>query len=143
MTGPNLISHRPGSRRGLVSVAMLIGLIILGLVAASLLKVGLARRSLAKIEEHERQAELLADSGLSRALARLEANSRFEGEVWEIPSDELGGRGGANVTITVRADPDQPDIRQVVVVSDYRAGSPGSIRLTRTLQMPSSPPVAR
>ena len=143
MTGPDLIAHRPESRRGLVSVAMLIGLIILGLVAASLLKVGMARRTLAKIEEHELQAELLAESGVSRALARLDANPRYEGEVWEVPNSELGGRGGATVTITVKADSNQPDIRQVVVNADYRAGSPGSIRLTRTLHLPPSPPVAR
>lgn len=143
MIGPDFSSHRTDSRRGLVSVAMLIGLIILSLVAASLLKVGLARRTLAKIEEHQLQAEVLADSGVSRALARSDGDPQYEGEVWEIPREELGDRGGARVTITVKPDPDQPDVRQVVVVADYRAASPGPIRQTRTLRLPPSHPVAR
>ncbi len=141
MNQPIAPLHRPGRRRGLVSVAMLIGLIILGLVAGSLLKVGLARRSLARMEERQLQLEFLADSGARRALARLEADPRYEGEVWEIPSDDLGGRGTAKLMIAIKPNPDQPDGRLLVVVADYRVEPSGPIRQTLTLPLaPITPP---
>ena len=132
------LSHR----RGLVSVAMLVGLIILGIIAGGLVKVAIGRRSAARTEENRQQAELLAESGLARALARLEANPRFEGEVWEIAADELGGRGSARVTITVQTAPDPSLGRSITAAADYLASSTHPIRLTRTIRLPF-PPAAR
>ena len=134
--------HSARSRRGLVSVAMLIGLIILAMVAASLLKVGLARRTRATIEERQLQADALADSGLDRALARLATAPAYEGEVWEIPTEELGGRGTAKVTIKAPRSPDDSP-RSVQVVADYQASATALIRQSRSLRFPSNPPNPR
>ena len=127
-------------RRGLVSVAMLVGLIILGLVVGSLLKVGLARRSLAKMEEQRLQLEALADSGVGRALARLGADPRYEGEVWEISKQDLDDRGTARIALTVKPDPDRPGAKLLMVVAEYRVEPLGPIRQTRTLRLPPITP---
>ncbi len=126
-------------RHGLVSIAMLIGLLILGMVAASLLKVASGRRALVRSVENERQAVALADSGLDRALARFEAHPDYTGEVWEIPAADLGGRGKGRVTIEVKPAPDQPDQRQVSVVADYLIVVPGPVRKSHRVIVSNSP----
>ncbi len=123
-------------RRGLVSVTMLIGLIILGLVAASLLKVAIARRSAAKSEENQRQAELLIDSAVARAAARLDANPDYAGDVWEIAAEELVGRGSARITTQVKPDPALPGGRSLVLNLEYLASTPHPVRLSRTIRLP-------
>ena len=130
------------SRRGLVSVVMLIGLIVLGIVAAGLLKVAAARWELARTAENQLQAAALADSGLDRALTRLRARPDYPGEVWEVAAADLGGRASAQITITVATDPDRPDGRRVAVVADYLTRVPGPARQSRTLVVPL-PPNAR
>ncbi len=60
-------------RRGLVSVAVLIALLVIGLVCAGLLKVALSRRAEVGMEERRLQAGWLAESGMDRAVARLMA----------------------------------------------------------------------
>lgn len=131
-------SNRPG--RGLVSVAMLIGLVILGLVAAGLLRAGLARRALIRTEERQLQADLIADSGLARALARLADDPRYEGETWDVAADDLGGRGHARVAIEARPG---PAAREVRVTADYVASPRETIRRTRTFRLPTHQPDAR
>ena len=132
---------RSPRRRALVSVALLIALIILGLVAASLLKVGLARRARVRAEERQLQADLLADSGLARALARVADDPRYEGETWDVAADDLGGRGRARIAIEARPGP--AAARDVRVVADYFAGPRETIRRTRTFRLPPPPPAPR
>ena len=130
------------NRRGMVSVVMLIGLIVLGLIATSLLKVATGRRALARLAENQAQASALADSGLDRALAQLQTHPDYIGETWEIPAGDLGGRGSAGIKIKVQADPDRADQRVITVTADYRIARPGPIRQSRTIRIPVSP-VAR
>lgn len=126
-----MMSRSQLTRRGLVAVAMLIGLMIVGLVAASLLKVAAGRRTLARTAENERQATALADSGLDRALARLESHPEYAGEVWEIAATDLGGRGAGRVMIEVKSISDRPDQRLVTIVADYLVAVPGPVRDSR------------
>ena len=135
MIRPDDQRRRP---RGLVSVTMLIGLIILGLVAANLLKVALARRGLAHTEEAQRQAELVLEAGIERATARLAAHPRYTGEVWSIPTEELG-RGSAEVSIQLEPAPDPATGRRLLVVADYRVSARQAVRLSRTIPWPLSP----
>ena len=129
-------------RRGMISVVMLIGLIVLGLVATSLFKVATGRRALAKLAENQAQASALVDSGIDRALARLQAHADYVGETWEIPAIDLGGRGSARIEIEVKPEPAHADQRRIVVTADYQIARPGPIRQSRTINIPVSP-VAR
>ncbi len=123
-------------RRALVSVALLIALFILGLVAAALLEVGLARRALGRRAERQHQVDLLADSGIARALARLDADPGYAGETWTIPADDLGGRGTAVVQLELKAD---AGARLLIAVAEYRTGPSTTIRQSRSIRMPLSP----
>ena len=112
-----------GRRRGLASVAALIALFVIGLICVGLLKVAFARRAEVAREERRVQASWLAESGVDRAVTRLEASSDYAGENWEIPAEDLGGRGSATVSIKVEKVADGPDRRTVRVQADYPIGS--------------------
>ncbi len=119
MIAPAAENSSSPRRRGLVSVAVLIALIVVGLIAAGLLRVALARRSEAEMEERRVQATWLAESALGRASARLAESDAYGGETWEIPAGDLGGRGTGSVVIRVESVPDHPDRRRVEVRADY------------------------
>ena len=123
-------SNASRGRHGLVSVAVLIALIVIAIVAAALLKVALSRRAEVGMEERRLQAGWLAESGVERALARLSASGEYPGESWEIPPEDLGGRGPATVAIRVDRVADQADRRKVRVQADYPSGS--SLRSRRS-----------
>jgi hypothetical protein len=110
-------------RSGLVSVAVLIALFVIGLVCAGLLKVAFARRAEVAMNERRVQAEWLAESGLDRAVARLKASVDYAGETWEVSTEDLGGRGAATVAIQVEKITDRPERRKVRVQADYPTGS--------------------
>ncbi len=136
-----MTSFHPGrKRRGLVSVAVLIGLIVIGIVCAGLLRVALARRAEVGAEERRLQAEWLAESGLGRASARLSTAGDYSGETWEVPAGELGGRGSGTVAIRVEPVADHPDRRKVHVQADYPAGSDRRSRRTREIEIRITPP---
>jgi hypothetical protein len=126
-------SVHKSSRRGLVSVAVLIGLIIIGLICAGLLKVALARRSEVGSEERRLQTEWLAESGLERAWSRLATSGDYSGETWEIPTADFGNRGAARVVIEIARVADQADHRKVRVQVDYPIGSNLRTRQTREI----------
>lgn len=111
-------STEPG-RRGLVSVAILIALIVIGLVCAGMLRAALGRRSEVGIEERRLQASWLAESALGRASARLAESDTYTGEAWDIPAGEMGGRDAGSVLIRVEPVPDHPDRRKVTIQADY------------------------
>jgi type II secretory pathway pseudopilin PulG len=120
-------------RRGLVSVAVLIALFVIGLVCASLLRVALSRRSEVGREERRLQAGWLAESGMDRAVARLLASGDYAGETWEVPAGDLGGRGAATVAIRVEPVADRPDRKKVRVQADYPSGSSLRARQSREI----------
>ncbi len=131
--GPGVPADRADPRRGLVSVAALIGLIIIGLVCAGLLKVATGRRSEVATEERRLQADWLAESGLERASARLAEPGDYAGETWEVPAEDLGGRGAGTVAIRVEPIADRPGRWRVRVRADYPSGS--ALRARRTREM--------
>jgi len=118
-------------RSGLVSVAVLVALFVIGLVCAGLLKVAFARRAEVGMEERRLQAGLLADSGVDRAVVRLQASVDYGGETWEVPAEDLGGRGAATVAIQVEKIADRPEGRRVRVRADYPIGSSLRCRQSR------------
>ena len=124
------MTNRP-KRRGLASVAVLIALLIVGIICAALLKVGLARRDQVKMAERASQAGWLADSGLDRAASRLAQEAGYAGETWEVPAEDLGGRGAGSVAIGVEPVEGRPEKRKVRVVADYPSGSPSRARRTK------------
>lgn len=129
-------------RRGLISVVVLATLLILGILGVALLRVALARRAEVGAEERKLQALWLVESGLDRAAARLQASADYEGETWEIPAPDLGGRGVGRVAIRVEPVEDQPLRRNVHVRAEYPEGSPSRATRSRAIVIELRPPSA-
>lgn len=143
---PDRAAPHPPRRRALVSVAMLVGLLVVGIVAASLIRVVVARRAALRLDERRAQAGLLADSGIARGLARLAASPTYRGETWTIPAADLDGRHAARVTIGLEPAAETPGTRRLVVVAEYPVGSPLLVRQSRFVPIPvpaTADPIAR
>lgn len=130
----------PTRRRALISIIMMVGLIVIGIMAGGVIRVLAARRATIRAEERALQAETIADSGVSRALARLAADASYPGETWEIPASALEGRGPARVAIQLGPEPSDPAARRLVVVADLLASPQRPVRRSRTLTIPTPPP---
>jgi hypothetical protein len=131
---PPLPSTRPRSaakRRGLVSVAVIVCLLIITMICGALLRIGLAERRLIQDEERRLQAEWLVESGLERAAERLATSGNYEGETWKIPASELNGPAPGVVRIVVETPASQPRRRRVRVEADYPANSDSRARQSK------------
>ena len=109
-------------RKGLVIIPALVCLLLVTLLCGAMLKLAKTRRDVARDEERRMQAEWLAESGLSRASARLAADGGYRGETWDVPARALGGELTGRVTIAVVPDKDRPGRRSVRVEADYPPG---------------------
>jgi Tfp pilus assembly protein PilX len=125
---------RPGTtrpRRGMLAIAVLVCLIVLTLISGAILRVGVAQRDEVRAQERRLQAEWLAEAGLRRALARLEADPEYAGETWKVDARELDSSDGANVAIAVERPPGDPKARTIRVRADYPRDPPRRIRCSR------------
>ena len=125
-------------RRGLAIIPVLVTLVLVTLYTGILMRQVANRRSTYREEERRMQAEWLAESGLARASARLDADRHYKGETWEIPAGELGGLD-AVVRITVEPVNDWPARRRVRVESDYPRGDVPRARMSKTLTFELKP----
>jgi hypothetical protein len=136
-------------RRGMTVVAVLICLIVITLLGGALLKVALAQRKLVRAQERRLQADWLAESGSQRAIARLETDAGYQGEIWSITAAELGygdsaqsdapkvasAQTIAEVTIAVERLPGggNANRRRIQVTADYPRDPSSRTRSTKHL----------
>lgn len=126
--------RRPGS---IVIVALVCLLVVSGLVAGMIRGALRERRHLRTLRDL-RQTELLVEAGVDRAALRLAEQTDYRGETWDVPAEEIAGRGAARVVIaTTRDGADEP--WQVQVVAEYPVGGETSIRRTRTFTVQPQP----
>lgn len=129
----------PPRRRGAFLVAAMIALLLASMIGAALLQLALAQRRQIQREETRLQADWLAESGLERAALRLSADAGYEGELWEIPADELDGLRGASVRIVLEPVPDPPEARRVSVTAHFPVESNARAQISKSLVMNTSP----
>ena len=119
-------------RRGVAMVATIATLTLMIFVFVALLRLGLAEKAQVRAEERRMRASWLAESGLERAVARLNAARDYPGETWEIAAEELGGRDPAVVLIRVEPIADRPGARRVSARADYPRDASSRARQTKT-----------
>jgi type II secretory pathway pseudopilin PulG len=102
-----MMARSQARSRGMALISVLVVLMILGGFSLTLVRTLAAKRRILRNEEQRIQAEWLAEAGIERASARLKENGDARAETWNIPPEELGGRGGGKVTIAF--DPPTPD----------------------------------
>jgi hypothetical protein len=118
-------------RRGMLAIALLICLIVLTIIAGVLLRAGVAQRDEVRAQERRLQAEWLAEAGLRRALARLDADPGYAGETWQVDARALDSSDAATVAIAVERPPGDPKSRTIRVQADYPRDPPHRARRSR------------
>ena len=113
-------------------VCLMLSVLLLG----SLLKLAVMQRQQFRHQQHRLQAYWLAESAVERAASRLAENRDYAGELWEIGSDELGGRHAAHVRIQV-AEPERgTSERTVTAIATYPAGEAQFATQTKRVTVP-------
>lgn len=129
-----------GTRRGSITVFVLVCLVAITMICGVLLRIGLAERQRIHAEERRLQAEWLVESGLERAAVRIvESKGEYQGETWNVSAAELGGRDSGRVTIAVAGPKGESARRQVRVEADYPQDATARVRLSKTLTVVIKP----
>lgn len=120
-------------RKGAVLVVTLACLVIVMALSGQML-VGALRSSRQMHAERDLlQCEFLLQAGVDRAVRRLEAEAKYEGETLEPPPSEVGGVAAGRVTIDVsRAN---VAAARIDVQAEYPLGSEKSIRRSRSFTL--------
>lgn len=130
-----------GSRRAAAMATALVVLLIVGMVSGMTLQAILRSHRQVREEEQRVQAELLADSAMSRAAAMLRSDAGWSGETWKVsladPEEpatsgiavirvEKGTAASRRQIFVTAIYPDDPEIRaQAVRELTYSILQPG------------------
>ena len=97
---------RQHGRRAAAMMMALVVLMVVGLVSGLALRAILRSHRQVREEQQRMQAELLADSALSRAMAKLRTDPAWKGETWTVSlgdanegSADVGTSGVANIRV--------------------------------------------
>ncbi|TWU12696.1 hypothetical protein CA54_15210 [Symmachiella macrocystis] len=126
-------------RRGAALIVAMICALLVTIMLGTMVKITLTRAHQARHREQALQADWLAEAGLERARAMLTAQTDYTGETWAITEETLGGPYHGTVTITVAAIPENSQVREVSVQSDYPAGQTERIRKSKQIEMILTP----
>ena len=126
---------RSDARRGAVLVAAMICVMILALMSAALLRTVSLAREQSRSEARRVQAECLADAAIERAVARLRAEPKFEGEKWVITADELQAAASAAVAIRIEST---DDVWKVHIQADFPGDATLRARAVREFELSKS-----
>jgi hypothetical protein len=123
---------RKRSRRGAAVLVAMVCLCVLAVVIAALVKMSTAERTRLQTDAERLQADVLAESAMDRAAAKLAADPKYRGETWTLSAGELGGDEEATAAIRVEPVDGKPNMRLVKIQADYPNQLPHRIR--RSLQ---------
>ena len=122
---------RRKDRRAILVISVLASLTLVMLLGAAWLRIIVLERQHLRVQQNRMQAEYLANSALSRAAARLAADSEYDGETIHVSAESLAARSPATVTIRVVAA-DDPQAR--LVTASARVPAEGRDRAQRSKQ---------
>ncbi|WZO99926.1 hypothetical protein EP7_001544 [Isosphaeraceae bacterium EP7] len=122
-------------RPAMIAVPAMVCLVLTLMLAASLLRTGLAAREVTREAERRLQADWLAEAGLERASARLAASEDYRGETWTLSPEDMGGADAGRVTIAIEEAGDRPGLTLAKVVAEFPAGGASVARSSRSVRM--------
>jgi len=82
------------------------------------------------------QAVRLAEAGVRRALARRQADPRYDEEVWSVSAAELGHRQAAEVRIRIGPDADAAKL-SVAATAEFPVGTTRQAKVTKHIEIPN------
>lgn len=123
------------NRRGVVLIAVMLLLTVAMMLILSWLKIAGAERREVRSLQDAAQSFWLAESGLNRAAARLQADPAYTGETWQLAPEDIGGRDAGEVHIKVVPVDGKPELRHVSVQADYPTDPARRHRRSKSLQV--------
>lgn len=136
---PHPDNRHDSSRRGAVTIVVLLATLIVFSIGLTMLETTLRERERTLQFEQRQQSTWLAESGIERAAAKLQSNPEYSGETWTLDKEELGGSDEGTVTIKVLPE-ENSDRRIVTVVADYPNDPHQHIRTSRKIFVDVPPP---
>lgn len=122
------------SRGGVIAVVALACVAAASVVMAVAVRRSLAEWKVVRFDAQRTQCRWLAESALERAVARLAADPKYEGELWRIPAAVLTGKDdshGAAVKIEVAATAKEASLRVIRVQADWPEDSTARTRVRK------------
>ena len=132
MSHPSCLPLPSQSRRGATLIAVLAAMAVVLIMLGGMLKIALLGRRQFLKELELRQAECLLEAAAERAVIRLRAEPGWTGGQTTVASDDIVGKGAAEVTTSVTLKPDGVLLGLVV---EYPAGRPDSVRRERAIRV--------
>ncbi|MBX3434351.1 MAG: hypothetical protein KF847_13590 [Pirellulales bacterium] len=134
-------SRRCFRRQGATLVATLACAAVAFALAANMLRAGLRSRHDVQDQSELRQAVLLAEAGLVRAVGALADDPDYAGETWRLDAESLAGIAAGEVVIAVDPFASAEPSRRIRVAATLAPDSPRSVRSSLTAIHPlnSSP----
>lgn len=135
---------RAANRRASAMAIALVVLLVVGLMASFSLQAILRSHRQTRDDQERLQAELLADSALSRAMAIIHDDPAWKGETWTVTLSRIAQEGvtpdsgGAGVAIIRSTPADTSDAVLVTVEAIYPNDPIHRARAERQLTLPIS-----
>jgi hypothetical protein len=120
-------------------VALIALAVTFSLSAAMLRRAALQHREIQR-REWMIQAEWLANSGVTRALAKRRADPKYTEESWDVSAADIGGSDAGRVAIVIKPEDNAPERITLDVTADYpdRPHDRARSHRTLTLTLPAS-----
>jgi Tfp pilus assembly protein PilX len=119
-------------RQGAVSVWAIVCLLFVTSIGITLARMALLGSRQMVQERRHSQADWLAQAGWSLAIAQLQDNADYQGQIWNIPATEFGGADSGRVRVEVSApSADSPETRTISVIAEFPADSTRKVQVSR------------
>ena len=115
MTRTTASGYSMGHRRGAVLGAALVGLLVVMLISAALVRGLIFRHRQLRVDLQRQQAFWFAESAVQRALARSRASADYNGENWTVTMDFDGQPWTGRAEIHVQPAATDANQRQITV----------------------------
>ena len=127
--------HHQQQRRGM-ALFWTIGLLtVLMAVTALLAQAFVSAQRESRRRERRLQAELFAESAMSRVAAQLARDGKYDGELWQLTEEASGLPYPAQIQITMQSIVEQPKLRRAELLVRYGADPAQSVAIEREIRV--------
>lgn len=125
-------------RRGVLVVVVIVAMLVMSMLSLSVVRTGVEQFRNLRRQQDRIQSQWLAQAGLQRALAALQDDATYTGEVWSVSAVDLHASEGAEITIVVEQPQADSPQRIVRVSAEFPATGTFRHRTTRSLTFPAT-----
>lgn len=123
-------------RTGAVLAMVMVSLMVASMLGLALIETVLVHYRQMHVMGRQQQCFWLAEAGIQRAIQRLADSADYQGEEWEVSSDDLGSARSAVVAIEVTPAAGSPPTREILVEARLADDPVRPIACRRELTVP-------